>query len=415
MPMSESFSLRLIPKLREIAQEFGTPFHIYDETGIRETCRYFRTISDTIPFKQYFAVKALPNPYIMEILLEEGMGFDCASVPEIELAMLVGARGDEIFFTSNNTSKEEFDAAFKAEAIINLDDICFLDSISSFPELICFRMAAGNLDRKCTLMGEAEQSKFGVPYADLAEAFSRAKELGARRFGFHAMLCSNQGSAETVLEVAELIINHALKAASDADIKLEFVNIGGGIGIPYRPGEDDFDFVLFADGLKKLHSKYFADSTKLYTECGRYVTAPHGALVTKVNTVMHKFRTFIGVDAGMSALMRPALYPDAYHHITVPFATKAPIVADVVGSLCENNDKFAIQRVLPEPDIGDLMVVHDSGAHGASMGFNYNGRLRPKELLLQQDGSVKIIREAETLSHYLSTIPDIAVFSVSPY
>nr|WP_241391680.1 diaminopimelate decarboxylase [Yersinia frederiksenii]ULG19790.1 diaminopimelate decarboxylase [Yersinia frederiksenii] len=411
MPMSENFHQRLIPKLRDIALEFGTPFHIYDEIGIRETCRQFKTISEKIPFKQYFAVKALPNPYILDILIKEGMGFDCASVPEIELASLVGARGQDIFFTSNNTRSDELEAAFKAAAIVNLDDTCFLDTIHPFPDLICFRMAAGALDQKCTFLGAAENSKFGVPYSELAEAFRRAKSLGAKRFGVHAMLCSNQRSAEMVLNLAELVINHALQIAKSADIDLEFVNIGGGIGIPYRPEEEVFNFPVFADGLTELHSRYFGDTTRIYTECGRYVTGPHGVLVTTVNNIMRKYRTFIGVDAGMSALMRPALYPDAYHHITVPFVESAPIIADVVGSLCENNDKFAIGRSLAEPQRGDLMVIHDTGAHGAAMGFNYNGRLRPKELMLRQDGTVALIREAETTRDYFSTIPQIERFS----
>ncbi len=411
MPMSEGFNQRLLPRLKEIAQRFGTPFHIYDEQGIRETCRQFRTLADAMPFKQYFAVKALPNPYILDILYQEGMGFDCASVPEIALASLVGAGGQDIFFTSNNTRKEEFEAAFKAEAIINLDDMCFLDTLHPFPELISFRMTADTSDRKCTFMGAAESSKFGVPYSELAEALRRAKQRGAKHFGLHAMLCSNQTSADSVLDVAELVIRQALTVAARANINLQFVNIGGGIGIPYRPDDAPFNFSLFAEGLVKLHRTYFNDATQIYTECGRYITGSHGVLVTTVNNIMHKFRHFIGVDASMSALMRPALYPDAYHHITLPFVDRPPVIADVVGSLCENNDKFAIARSLSAPQPGDVMVIHDTGAHGASMGFNYNGRLRPKELLLQQDGSVKLIRKAETIRDYCSTIPELQRFS----
>ncbi|CAI2534966.1 Diaminopimelate decarboxylase [Serratia ficaria] len=410
MPMSKDYHQRLMPKLKDIALEFGTPFHIYDEIGIREVCRQFKTISDKIPFKQYFAVKALPNPYILEILFDEGMGFDCASIPEIELASLVGAHGHDIFFTSNNTRQDEFEAAFRAAAIVNLDDACFLDTIYPFPELACFRMAAGSLDQKCTFMGATENSKFGVPYSELVETFLRAKSLGANRFGFHAMLCSNQRSAEMVLNTAELVVNHALQIAKSADINFEFVNIGGCIGIPYRPEEDSFNFPVFANGLAELHNRYFDDNTRIYTECGRYVTGPHGVLVTTVNNIMSKFRTFIGIDAGMSALMRPAIYPDAYHHITLPFVNRTPIIADIVGSLCENNDKFAIARSISEPQHGDLMLIHDTGAHGAAMGFNYNGRLRPKELMLRQDGSVMLIREAETTRHYFSTIPHIDMF-----
>lgn len=407
MPMSESFQRRLVPDLKRLAAEFGTPFHIYDEQGIRETCRRFRTLAQNLRFKQYYAVKSLPNPHILKILFEEGMGFDCASVPEIELARLVGAEGEEIFFTSNNTHPDEFRAALNVGAIVNLDDACFLDTLRPFPNLACFRMAAGDLDRSCVFMGAAEDSKFGVPYLRLEEAYRRARQLGATRFGFHAMLCSNQTSVEKVLDLADVILRHAARLSESLGIALDFVNIGGGIGIPYRPDDAEFDFAAFAEALPKLRARYFDERTAIFTECGRYVTGPHGVLVTSVVNVMHKFRTHIGVDAGMSALMRPAMYPNAYHHITLPFVDAAEIVADVGGSLCENNDKFAIQRSLPEPKSGDLMLVHDTGAHAAAMGFTYNGRLRPKELLLRADGSVSLIRHAETFDDYIATVPMI--------
>lgn len=414
MAMSNGFQQRLHPKLTEIAAEYGTPFHVYDEQGIRESCRRFGLLSDSMSFRQYFAVKAQPNPHILEILFEEGMGFDCASVPEIELARMVGADGEDIFFTSNNTQPDEFRAALDVEAIVNLDDTCFLDTLRPFPGLACFRMAAGDLDRNCVFMGAAEDSKFGVPYLRLEDAYRRAIQLGSTRFGFHAMLCSNQTSAERVLDLADVIMQHASRLAASLGIGLEFVNIGGGIGIPHKPDDADFDFPAFVEGLPKLRSRYFGDETSVFTECGRYVTGPHGVLVTSVVNVMHKFRTHIGVDAGMSALMRPAMYPNAYHHITLPFVDGEQIVVDVGGSLCENNDKFAIQRSLPEPKPGDLMIVHDTGAHGASMGFTYNGRLRPKEILLKADGTVSLIRNAETFSDYISTIARIEDFYRRP-
>jgi len=412
MPMSEGFQSRLIPRLKEIANHYGTPFHIYDEEGIRRTCREFRALSEKLPFKQYYAVKSLPNPHILKILFEEGMGFDCASVPELRLARLAGASGEELFFTSNNTQPDEFEAARSAGAIINLDDTCFLDTLRPFPELACFRMAAGDLDRNCSFMGDAMGSKFGVPHARLADAYRRARDLGATRFGLHAMLCSNQLSSAGALELSALVLERAAHLRDSLGIHFEFVNIGGGIGIPYRPGDAVFDFAAFADGIIRAHARYFDTRTSIFTECGRYVTGPHGVLVTGVTNVMHKFRTHIGVDSGMSALIRPAIYPDAYHHITLPFVDKAPITADVVGSLCENNDKFAIQRLLPAPERGDLMIVHDTGAHGAAMGMTYNGRLKPKELLLKADGTVSLIRKAETTDDYLSTISMIENFEV---
>ncbi|SDR47001.1 diaminopimelate decarboxylase [Pseudovibrio sp. Tun.PSC04-5.I4] len=404
MPMLQSFNQRLIPILKDIAKEFGTPFHIYDEVGIRETCKLFSSLSNVMPFRQYYAVKALPNPHILSILYDERMGFDCASIPEIELALLSGAYGRDILFTSNNTQSHEFEAAMDVEAIINLDDECLLNKVSPFPDLACFRMSSGSVSQECEYIGSSEKSKFGIPYERIANAYHAAKTLGASRFGFHAMLCSNQTSATNVLSLAEIVFDHAAKLAQEVGLEFEFVNIGGGIGIPYRPEEESFNFELFAKNLPVTFSKYFKEDTSLFTECGRFVTGPHGVLVTSVTNVMEKYQTMVGVDAGMSSLMRPAMYPNAYHHITLPFTHQKVATFDVVGSLCENNDKLARQRRLPLPRQGDLMIVHDTGAHGSAMGFNYNGRLRPKELLLQRDGSVRLIRSAETTSNYFSTI-----------
>jgi len=409
MPISSAFSSRLVPNLSAIAETFGTPFHIYDEAGIRETCRRFRALEATGPFRQFFAVKALPNPHILRILAEEGMGFDCASVPELELAKMAGVTGEGIFFTSNNTQPHEFARARALGAILNLDDASFVELLDPMPELACFRLSANGLARNCRFMGPAEESKFGVPEHELEDAYRRVRARGATRFGAHAMLCSNETDADRALELVEAILDRAARLAEALDETLEFVNIGGGIGIPYRPDDPTFDFDRFADGLVGLKRQYFGHvmaDTAIFMECGRYVTGPHGVLVTEVTHRMTKWREMIGVDANMSALMRPAMYPDAYHHVTLPFSDGPEILADVVGSLCENNDKFAIQRRLPRPERGDLLMVHDTGAHGLSMGFTYNGRLRPQELLLRPDGRVDRIRRAETEADYFATIVD---------
>ncbi|MBL4898080.1 MAG: diaminopimelate decarboxylase [Colwellia sp.] len=404
MPLSSSFEGRLVPNLNAIAQEFGTPFHIYDETGIRETCRQFKTLGDAGSFRQYYAVKALPNPHILQILYEEGMGFDCASVPEVNVAQQVGAQGEDIFFTSNNTQDFEFDVARAAGAILNLDDICFLDTLRPFPDLACFRISVGGLDRQCEFMGLPEESKFGVRIDQLEAAYTRARDLGATRFGIHAMLCSNECDVNRALELVEVILSRSAELAATLGLTFEFINVGGGIGIPYRPDDTAFDFGHFAAELPKLKAKYVGSETAIFMECGRYVTGPHGVLVTRVTNIMEKWRTMIGVDTGMNALMRPALYSTAYHHITLPFSGGMPVTADVVGSLCENNDKLAIQRELPMPERGDLMMIHDTGAHAGSMGFTYNGRLRPQELILRTSGRVEQIRRAETSGDYFATI-----------
>ena len=408
MPLSKAFERRLLPQLPEIVRQFGTPFHLYDETGIRRTCQEFQQAFAGEAFRQYFAVKALPNPWIMAILREEGMGFDCASVPELELAQWAGAAGEALFFTSNNTQPHEFARAQALNAIINLDDSSFVDQLSPFPALACFRVSNDLIDRQCGLMGSAQTSKFGLPEASLEAAYAAARAAGATRFGLHAMLCSNELNANRAIELAEQIFARAAKLCTALAIPLEFINIGGGIGIPYRPEESAFDFPAFAAGVLSRKRRYFngPQIPSLYTECGRYVTGPHGVLVTRVTNVMHKRRNIIGVNASMSALMRPAMYADAYHHITLPFTEPSEqITADVVGSLCENIDKFAILRRLPKPALGDILLIHDTGAHGSAMGFNYNGRLRPQELLLRQTGDVVLIRRAEQCQDYFATLP----------
>ncbi|RDV00649.1 diaminopimelate decarboxylase [Trinickia dinghuensis] len=409
MPATTSFEQRLLPQLDMLAGQYGTPFHIYDEQGIRDTCMRFNKAFEGAAFRQYFAVKALPNPWILKILHECGFGFDCASVPELKLASWVGARGKDLFFTSNNTNASEFTAAQRLGSIVNLDDECYLSSLDAFPDLACFRASIPDAARECDFMGRFRESKFGVPEHRLESAYAAARRRGSQRFGIHAMLCSNEISADRAISAVRRILSRAAEIASAVGLSFEFVNIGGGIGIPYRPDDPSFDLEKFASGVIALRDTFFPNhSTQpaIYTECGRYITGPHGVLVTRVINRMSKWKEIAGVDASMSALMRPALYANAYHHITLPFVrnrTTGPV--DVVGSLCENNDKFAVDRNLPDPKPGDLMIVHDTGAHGASMGFNYNGRLRPKELLLKSDGNVMEIRRAEECERdFFSTI-----------
>lgn len=408
MPADPTFEQRLLPQLETLAGQYGTPFHIYDEIGIRNTCARFKHAFRDTPFRQYFAVKALPNPWILEILHECGFGFDCASVPELKLASWVGAHSDDLFFTSNNTHPDEFAEAQNLDAIVNLDDECFLSDFRIFPKLACFRMSITNVDRACGFIGSAHEAKFGVPEHRLQEAYAMARSRGAQRFGIHAMLCSNETKADRALLAAREILSRAAGIAAALKLRFDFVNLGGGIGIPYRPDEQAFDIEKFAHGVIELRDAFFPERETrpaIFSECGRYVTGPHGVLVTRVINRMSKWKEYAGVDASMSALMRPALYPNAYHHITLPFAGRRKMVSvDVVGSLCENNDKFAIDRMLPDPQRGDLLMIHDTGAHGAAMGFNYNGRLRPKELLLTSNGNVVEIRRAEGERDYFSTL-----------
>ncbi len=409
MPAQLSFEERLLPQLEMLSQQYGTPFHIYDEQGIRDTCERFTQAFSGTSFRQYFAVKALPNPWILEILHEYGFGFDCASVPELKLASWVGAHGDDLFFTSNNTHANEFLEAQKLGSIINFDDECYLSSLEIFPRVACFRMSIANENRDCDFIGNPREAKFGVPEHRLQSAYAEARRRGARQFGIHAMLCSNEISADRALLAVKEIFSRAATISQALDLTFDFINIGGGIGIAYHPDEKSFDLEKFAHGVIAMRDTFFPDPAgrpAIYSECGRYITGPHGVLVTRVINRMSKWKEFAGVDASMSALMRPALYPNAYHHITLPFAKNREMLAvDIVGALCENNDKFAIDRILPDPQRDDLLLVHDTGAHGASMGFNYNGRLRPKELLLKCDGNVVEIRRAEECERdYFSTI-----------
>lgn len=406
MPLHDSFKARLYPLLPALAEHFGTPFHIYDEAGIRATGDALtRAFAGAPGFREYFAVKALPNPHILRIMHEIGFGFDCSSIPELILSRGVGASGESIMFTSNNTSPQEFAAALEdGGCILNLDDISLLDQLPVLPDLICFRYNPGARRTGNAIIGKPEEAKFGVAHSQILEAYRRAYSRGVRRFGLHTMLVSNERDYRYMVQTAHMLLELADWIGRELDIRFEFINIGGGLGIPYRPEDTPLDI----EALGREVAALFGESPYapcLYMESGRYITGPHGALVTQVINRKETYRTYIGVDANMSALMRPGMY-GAYHHIEVlnkPADGKLETV-DVVGALCENNDKFAVERPLPRTQRGDLLVIHDTGAHGHAMGFNYNGRLRPKELLLCADGTVKLIRRAETVEDYFRTL-----------
>jgi len=414
--MKQEFEKRLLPFLPQIVAEFGTPFHIYDEAGIVENGDKLKTLFSIVfsqfqkfdsGFQEFFAVKACPNPSILKIMYDLGFGFDCSSIPELILARQAGAGGNRIMFTSNNTSPEEFiEASRNGGCILNLDDISMINKVPQFPELICFRYNPGASREGNTIIGNPEEAKYGVRDDQIVDAYRLAIEKGAKRFGLHTMICSNQLDYKYMVETVKMILGVAERLYDELGISLEFVNIGGGIGIPYRPEQAEFDIKSFVRESEEIFKSYKTEPfkiPKLYIESGRYMTGPYGVLVTEVINTMDKYRRYVGVDACMSALMRPALY-DAYHHITVLNAEgRETEIVDVIGSLCENNDKFAKQRLLPKAKLGDIMIIHDTGAHGHAMGFNYNGRLRPAELLLTRGGDVKLIRRAETVEDYFAT------------
>ncbi len=409
MPMSQSFKDRLFPILPQLAAHYGTPFHIYDEAGIRATGTALNQAFAGIPgFREYYAVKALPNRHILEVLSDLGFGFDCSSIAELILSRQVGARGEDIMFTSNNTSRDEYEfAEADGGSILNLDDISLIAKVPKFPELICFRYNPGPRRTGNIIIGNPEEAKYGVAHDQLVDAYRIAGERGARRFGLHTMVASNERDYTYIVETARMLLELALELKKALGIELEFVNIGGGLGIPYHPEHAPLDLAAMAKEITALFDAFRSAhgfAPKMLMESGRYITGPHGCLVTTAINAKQTYRNYVGVDACMSALMRPALY-DAYHHIDVLGKEQLPKseTYDVVGSLCENNDKFAVQRELPTIDDGDILVIHDTGAHGHSMGFQYNGRLRPKELLLRSDGTVELIRRAETVEDYFTT------------
>lgn len=410
MPISPSFRDRLYPVLPEIEARFGTPFHIYDEKGIRETGERLKKAFSPLPdFREFFAVKALPNPHILGIMKNMGFGFDCSSIPELTLARQIGSRGDDLMLTSNNTSDAEFEAAREqGGCILNLDDISLIPKVPRMPETICFRYNPGPRRSGNSIIGNPVEAKYGVAHHQLIDAYRQAMSKGAKRFGLHTMLASNELNYTYMVQTADMLLEVAHWVAEELGIRFDFINMGGGLGIPYLPEDTPFDLKAMAGeiiGLLDGFRQSAGYTPRLYMESGRYMTGPHGVLVVKAINRKEIYRTYIGVDATMSALMRPAIY-GAYHHIDVPGKnnTTERETVDVVGSLCENNDKFAIQRPLPPIDEGDLLVIQDTGAHGHAMGFNYNGKLRPQELLLCSSGEVRLIRRAETEADYFATL-----------
>ena len=410
MPIPKDFENRLTPVLPAIVAHYGTPFHIYDEAGIRATGRQLKAAFADIPgFREYYAVKALPNPAILGLMRDLGFGFDCSSETELMLARSLGARGEEIMFTSNNTSPADFAAAAaEGGCLLNLDDLSLVDKVPQMPELICFRYNPGTRRTGNDIIGKPEEAKYGVSHEQIVEAYRRAMARGAKRFGLHTMLASNELHYSYMVQTASMLLDLVATIGGELGIRFEFINIGGGLGIPYLPDIDPLNIEAMGEEITALFVD-FQDrcgySPALFMESGRYMTGPHGALVTRAINRKEIYRTYVGVDACMSALMRPGMY-GAYHHIEVPARLAEPVVetVDVVGALCENNDKFAVQRPLPRILDGDLVVIHDTGAHGHAMGFNYNGRMRPQELLLRADGSVALIRREERPEDYFATL-----------
>ncbi|MBI2593485.1 diaminopimelate decarboxylase [Candidatus Daviesbacteria bacterium] len=410
-------------QIAEIIKDYPTPFHVYDEKAIRENAqKFYQAFSWTPGFKNYFAVKALPNPYILKILKSEGMGVDCSALTELILAEKVGFSGEDIMFTSNDTPYEEFKKAFELGAIINLDDIThipILEKAAGIPEIICFRYNPGPLreHKGNIIIGSPEQSKYGMTKDQLFKACETMKQKGVKRFGLHTMIASNELNKNAFIETADMLFQLVKEINEKVGIQIEFINMGGGIGIPYKPEQDPVDLNFISEKIKKLYDELMSKAPanavannqltplKIVFECGRMVTGPYGYLVTTAIHTKDTYKKYIGVDACMANLMRPAMY-GAYHHETVLGKEDSPLTEtyDVVGSICENNDKFAIDRKLPKIDIGDIIVIHDTGAHGHTMGFNYNGKLRSAELLLKPDGSVEQIRRAETPDDYFATL-----------
>lgn len=392
----------------QLAKTHPTPFHIYDEEGVSRAARKLIDAFSWNPgFKEYFAVKATPNPAILQVLQEEGCGADCSSLPELLLAERVGIVGENIMFTSNDTPKEEFVKARELGAVINLDDISyieFLEKYAGLPELLSFRYNPGPSRTGNAIIGKPEEAKFGMTREQLFEAYRIAKAKGVQRFGLHTMVASNELNAQYFVETARMLFTIASELKEKEGISLEFINLGGGIGIPYRPGEKEVDLALISKGVQELYEQYKLAPTKLYLECGRYITGPSGYLVSTVRHLKHTYKQYAGLDATMADLMRPGMY-GAYHHISVlgKEATSPQTLYDVTGSLCENNDKFAVNRELPTLSPGDIVVIHDAGAHGHAMGFNYNGKLRHAEFLFN-NGEFRMIRRAETVDDYFATL-----------
>lgn len=405
--------------IERICREYPTPFHIYDARGIRANVRRLRRAFAWNPgFREYFAVKALPNPAVMQLLYEEGCGMDCSSLTELMLSRAVGITGRDIMFSSNDTPPEEFALARELDAIINLDDIThieFLRRHGGIPRTISCRYNPGGAFKLGNMiMGQPSEAKYGFTRAQLTEGFRQLLALGAERFGLHAFLASNTTDAGYYPALARRLFRLAVELRDETGADVRFVNLSGGIGIPYRPDEPEADIETIGREVARAYDEIVRPAgmeIAVYTELGRYITGPYGFLVTHAIHEKEIYKHYIGLDACACNLMRPAMY-GAYHHITVMGKEEAPCthLYDVTGSLCENNDKFAIDRPLPKIDVGDIVVIHDTGAHGFSMGYNYNGKLRSAELLLEEDGSVRLIRRAETPADYFATLDMLHLF-----
>ncbi len=400
-------------KAEEIKAQFPTPFHVYDEKGIRENARRLnKAFSWNKGYKEYFAVKATPNPYILKILQEEGCGVDCSSLTELMMSECCGFKGSDIMFSSNVTPEEDMKKAFELGAYINLDDfthIEFLENLCGIPENICCRYnPGGDFAISSQIMDTPGDAKYGFTKEQLFEGFKILKEKGAKNFGIHAFLASNTVTNEYYPKLARILFELAVELHQKLDVHIKFVNLSGGVGIAYEPDKPQNDIMAIGEGVHKAFDDVLVPAgmgdVAIFTELGRFMLAPYGHLITTVTHFKHIYKEYVGVDACACNLMRPAIY-GAYHHITVLGKENAPCdhKYDVTGGLCENNDKFAIDRMLPEIEKGDLICIHDAGAHGFSMGYNYNGKLRSAEILLQEDGSFKMIRRAETPADYFAT------------
>ncbi|MBD5157661.1 MAG: diaminopimelate decarboxylase [Butyrivibrio sp.] len=407
-------------KIEEIAEQYPTPFHIYDEKGIRENAaRVKEAFSWNKGFKEYFAVKATPNPFLINILREYGCGVDCSSMTELMLADAIGCRGEDIMFSSNDTPAEEFIYADKLGATINLDDfthIEFLDKLTGIPETISCRFNPGGyFSIANSIMDNPGDAKYGFTKEQLIEGFKILKDKGAKHFGIHAFLASNTVTNDYYPELARILFELAVELRDKTGCDIKFINLSGGVGIPYKPEDEPNDISVIGEGVRRVYEEVLTANgmgdVALYTEMGRFMMGPYGALVTKAAHEKHTYKEYIGCDACACNLMRPAMY-GAYHHITVLGKENEPCdyKYDITGSLCENNDKFAVDRMLPKIDLGDYLFIHDAGAHGFSMGYNYNGKLRSAEILLKEDGDFELIRRAETPEDYFATFDSLGIF-----
>ena len=409
-------------QLDEIVKKYPTPFHLYDEKGIRENARkVYKAFSWNKGFKEYFAVKATPNPSILQIMKEEGCGLDCATKVELMMAKACGFTGHDVMFSSNVTPADEYAYAKDMGVIINFDDITHLkyfeENVGEFPETVCCRFnTGGDFKISTAIMDVPGEAKYGFTREQLTEGFKYLKSKGVKHFGIHAFLASNTVTNEYYPMLAKVLFEVAVKLEKETGADIEFINLSGGVGIPYKPDQEPNDIRVIGEGVRKVYEEVLVPAgmgdVALYTEMGRFMTGPYGCLVTKAIHEKHTYKEYIGCDACAVNLMRPAMY-GAYHHITVMGKEDQPCdhKYDITGSLCENNDKFAIDRMLPKIDMGDYLVIHDTGAHGYAMGYNYNGKLKSAEILLKEDGSFEMIRRAETPRDYFATLDCFPIYN----